>query len=327
MRVGFAGTPTFAASALSAILDAGFDVALALTRPDRPRGRGMKLEPSPVKVIASSRGVPVLQPPTLRSEAARRDALAVALDVLVVAAYGLILPREVLGWPRHGCVNIHASLLPRWRGAAPIQRAILAGDRETGVTLMRMDEGLDTGPMIDVVRAPIGARDTAGSVERALAAGGAVAIVDLLGRLARDGRIDAKPQPAEGVSYAAKIERSEAVLDWQDDAASIDRRVRAFDPAPGAVTSIGGELLKVWRVEPSASPVGGAAAGSVLAAGRDGIVVACGKGLARIVDLQPAGRRRMSAGDFLAGHPLAHGARFDEAGAIATDRRPDGTKR
>jgi len=312
MRVGFAGTPTFAA------------IALALTRPDRPRGRGMKLEPSPVKALAASRGIPVLQPPTLRSDEALREALAVPLDVLVVAAYGLILPREILAWPRFGGINIHASLLPRWRGAAPIQRAILAGDRETGVTLMQMDEGLDTGPMIDVVRVPIGARDSAGVVESALAAAGAAAIVGTLDRLARDGRVDATPQPSEGATYAAKIERSEAALDWRSDADAVDRSVRAFDPAPGAVTAIGGEALKVWRVEPSSSSAGGAAAGSVLGAGRDGIVVACGKGLVRIVELQPAGRRRMSAADFLAGHPLARGARFDDPATIATERRTNG---
>jgi len=327
MRVGFAGTPAFAATALAAILDAGFDVALALTRADRPRGRGMKLEPSPVKALAQSRGVPVLQPPTLRSDEARREALAIPIDALVVAAYGLILPPEVLAWPRHGCVNIHASLLPRWRGAAPIQRAILAGDRETGVTLMQMDEGLDTGPMIDVVRVGIGPRDTAGGVEGALAAAGAAALVAMLGRLARDGRVDATAQPGEGVTYAAKIERGEAELDWHDDAAVVDRKVRAFDPAPGAVTAIGGKPLKVWRVEPSSSSAGGAPAGSVLAAGRDGIVVACGKGLVRITELQPAGRRRMGAGDFLAGHPLERGARFEMPAPHAIDRGADGANR
>jgi methionyl-tRNA formyltransferase len=327
MRVGFAGTPAFAATALATIVDAGFDVALALTRPDRPRGRGMKLEPSPVKALAQSRGVPVLQPPTLRSDEARREALAIPIDVLVVAAYGLILPREVLAWPRYGGVNIHASLLPRWRGAAPIQRAILAGDRETGVTLMRMDEGLDTGPMIDVVRVPIGARDTAGAVESVLATAGAEAIVAMLRRLARDGRVGATPQPADGVTYAAKIERGEAALDWREDAATIDRKVRAFDPAPGAVTAIAGETLKVWRVEPSSSSTAGAAAGSVLTTGRDGIVVACGNGLVRITELQPAGRRRMSAADFLAGHPLEPGARFDASSSFATDRGATGTNR
>ncbi len=324
MRVGFAGTPAFAAIALAAILDAGYDVALALTRPDRPRGRGMKLEPSPVKALARSRGVPVLQPPTLRSADARAQALAVALDVLVAAAYGLILPREVLAWPRYGCLNIHASLLPRWRGAAPIQRAILAGDRETGITIMQMDEGLDTGPMIDVVRVPIGAHDTAGTLESALAAAGASAIVRTLGRLARDGCVAASPQPADGVTYAAKIDRVEALIDWRDDAAAIDRKVRAFDPAGGAVTALGGEPLKVWRVEPSSSPAAGADPGSVLAAGREGIVVACGKGLLRIVELQPAGRRRMSAADFLAGHALLPGERFDAPPLPPTERRSPG---
>src|SRR6266540_2036931 len=180
MRVGFAGTPAFAAIALAAILDAGYDVALALTRPDRPRGRGMKLEPSPVKALTRSRGVPVLQPPTLRSADARAQALAVALDVLVAAAYGLILPREVLAWPRYGCLNIHASLLPRWRGAAPIQRAILAGDRETGITIMQMDEGLDTGPILLQQAIPILPDTTAGELAEQLAALGARLMVEAL---------------------------------------------------------------------------------------------------------------------------------------------------
>jgi methionyl-tRNA formyltransferase len=324
MRVGFAGTPAFAAAALAAVIDAGFDVAIALTRPDRPRGRGMKLEPSPVKALAQSRGVEVLQTPTLRTAEARAQLLAVPLDVLVVAAYGLILPPEVLAWPRHGCVNVHASLLPRWRGAAPIQRAILAGDRETGITIMRMDEGLDTGPMIEAARVPIEPHDTGGSLEAALAREGAAAIVRTLARLARDGRVEAVPQPEHGVTYAAKIDRADAVIDWRDDSAAIDRKVRAFDPAPGASTSLRGAPLKVWHVEASSSPSAGAAPGSVIAAARDGIVVACGNGLARIVEIQPAGRRRMSAADFLAGHAVAAGDRFDVLPPAATERASSG---
>ena len=320
MRVGFAGTPAFAAVALAALLDAGFDVVLAMTRPDRPRGRGMKLEPSPVKALAQARGVPVLQPASLRSAEARDEALAHPLDVLVVAAYGLILPPEVLAWPRHGCLNIHASLLPRWRGAAPVQRAILAGDHETGVTIMQMDAGLDTGPMIDAIRVPIGAQDTAGSLLDALARAGAVAIVRTLQRLASEGRVDSVAQPSEGATYAAKIERTEAAIDWSDDAFAIERKVRAFDPVPGALASLGGEPIKLWRVEASSSPSAGASAGSIASASRDGVVVACGSGFARILELQPAGRRRMRAGEFLAGHPLGPGGRFDLRAAIATQR-------
>jgi methionyl-tRNA formyltransferase len=284
----------------------------------------MRLEPSPVKALSQSRGVEVAQPATLRTADGRGQLLTVALDVLVVAAYGLILPREVLAWPRHGCINVHASLLPRWRGAAPIQRAILAGDRETGITIMQMDEGLDTGPMIEATRVPIAPHDTGGSLERALAREGAAAIVRTLARLARDGRLEALPQPEHGVTYAPKIDRDDTAIDWRDDAAAIDRQVRAFDPAPGASTSLRGQSLKVWRVEASAAPAAGVAPGSVIAAAREGIVVACGNGLARIVELQPAGRRRMSAADFLAGRTVAPGDRFDVVPPAATER---GSKR
>ncbi len=310
MRVGFAGTPAFAATALAAILDARFDVTQVLTQPDRPRGRGLKVEPSAVKVLAESRGLPVLQPATLRSAEARAGALQASLDVLVVAAYGLILPREVLAWPRGGCLNIHASLLPRWRGAAPIQRAIEAGDAQSGITIMKMDEGLDTGPIVESVRAPIGLRDTAGSLERTLADAGAAAIVRALTRLAAGAVLESAPQPPEGATYAAKIGRADAEIDWALDAFAIDRKVRALDPLPGAFTVSGAEALKIWRLEPSSSPAAGAAPGSVVAAARDGIVVACGTGLVRIVELQPSGRRRMSAAEFLAGHPLAPGDRL-----------------
>jgi methionyl-tRNA formyltransferase len=327
MRVGFAGTPVFAATALAAIIDAGFDVALALTRPDRRRGRGMKLEASPVKTLAQSRGVSVQQPATLRDVQARASALDMPIDVLVVAAYGLILPREVLRWPRHGCLNIHASLLPRWRGAAPIQRAILAGDRETGVTIMQMAEGLDTGPMIESVRVPIAAHDTAGSLERALAAIGAEAIVRTLRRLERDGSLASTPQPGDGVTYAPKLDRAEAQIDWRDDASAIDRKVRAFDPAPGAVTALRGEPIKLWRVEASSASSAGAEPGDVIAASRDGIVVACGNGLARVVELQPAARRRMSAAEFLAGHAVAPGERFAATARDATGRGSHGANR
>jgi methionyl-tRNA formyltransferase len=280
----------------------------------------MKLEASPVKALAQSRGVPLVQPPTLRRADAVSTLVETPLDVLVVAAYGLILPPEVLAWPRHGALNIHASLLPRWRGAAPIQRAIEAGDRESGVTIMQMDAGLDTGPIVDAVRVPIGPRETAGSLEAALAGVGADAIVRTLGRLARDARLDTTPQPDAGVAYAAKIDRAEAPIDWRADALAIDRKVRALDPTPGATASIGGVPLKLWRVEPSAASAAGARPGTVLAAGRDGIVVACGSGLVRIVDVQPAARRRMSAADFVAGHPLGHGDRFDAPPPAATSR-------
>ena len=240
MRVGFAGTPAFAAAALDAILDAGFEVPLVLTRPDRPQGRGLRVQPSPVKALASARGIAILQPPALRTADSQAAALEVPLDALVVAAYGLILPTAILGWPRHGCINIHASLLPRWRGAAPVERAILEGDRETGISLMRMEAGLDTGPVIEQVRVPIANDDTGGTLTARLAAVGAAAIVAALGRLRDAGDLPATPQAEAGATYAPKIARAEAAVDWSLGAEAIARRVRAFDPAPGATAMLGG---------------------------------------------------------------------------------------
>jgi len=310
MRVGFAGTPAFAATALQAILDAGFAVPVVLTQPDRPKGRGLRVEPSPVKALAIAHGLPVLQPASLKVADARAAVIAIPVDVLVVAAYGLILPPAILDWPRHGCLNIPASLLPRWRGAAPIQRALLAGDAETGVTIMQMDPGLDTGPTLDVVRIPIGARETTGTLHDRLAAAGAGAIVSVLRRLAGGELPVATPQPAEGATYAAKIERTETAIDWRLPAAAIERRVRAFDPAPGATTSLGGAPVKIWRAEVADVPAAGAEPGDVVGATAAGIVVACGAGALRVVELQPAGGRRVSAAAFVAGRRIAPGQRF-----------------
>ena len=310
MRVGFAGTPAFAATALQAILDAGFAVPVVLTQPDRPKGRGLRVEPSPVKALAIAHGLPVLQPASLKVADARAAVVAIPVDVLVVAAYGLILPPAILDWPRHGCLNIHASLLPRWRGAAPIQRALLAGDAETGVTIMQMDPGLDTGPTLDVVRIPIGARETTGTLHDRLATAGAGAIVSVLRRLAGGELPVATPQPAEGATYAAKIERTETGIDWRLPAAAIERRVRAFDPAPGATTSLGGAPVKIWRAEVADVPAAGAEPGDVVGATAAGIVVACGAGALRVVELQPAGGRRVSAAAFVAGRRIAPGQRF-----------------
>ena len=310
MNVGFAGTPAFAASVLAVLFDAGFSVPLVLTRPDRPKGRGLKLEPSPVKRLAMDRGVTVVQPATLASEAARAPLLAAKIDVLAVAAYGLILPPGILAWPRCGCLNVHASLLPRWRGAAPIQRALLAGDPETGATIMQMDRGLDTGPILDAVRVPIGPRDTAATLEHKLAAAGAGALVAVLRRLAAGEPTGPMPQPAAGVTYAAKIDKAEALIDWSANAAAIDRQVRAFDPAPGAYTALHDETVKVWRAEPSPIMLREAPPGTVLETNGCGIVVACGEGRVRIAELQPAGGRRMTAAAFAAGRRLAPGARF-----------------
>jgi methionyl-tRNA formyltransferase len=310
MRVGFAGTPAFAAHILQALFDAEATIPIVLTRPDRPRGRGQKVAASPVKVLAGARTIPVLQTTTLATEAAQQAMLAHEVDVLVVAAYGLILPPPVLAWPRHGCINVHASLLPRWRGAAPIQRALLAGDAETGITLMQMDTGLDTGPMLDVAHLPVDARETAGSLEWKLAALGARMVTVYLRRLAAGKPGASRPQPAEGATYAAKIRKDEADIDWTASAVAIDRQVRAFDPAPGAVTLWAGQHVKLWRAQPGASPARAAAPGTVLAHDGAGIVVACGDGTLAIAELQPAGGRRMSAAAFAAGRGLTPGACF-----------------
>jgi methionyl-tRNA formyltransferase len=315
MQVGFAGTPAFAATALEAVLGAGFMVALVLTRPDRPRGRGLAVAPSPVKALAAGRGIPVLQPATLKDPEARAEALAVPLDVLVVAAYGLILPQAVLDWPRHGGLNIHASLLPRWRGAAPIERAILAGDAATGISIMRMDAGLDTGPVVSRTTVAITNDDTAGTLTARLAATGAAAIIAALQGLRDTGMLAATPQPADGATYAAKVEKGEAVIDWALPAAAIACRIRAFDPAPGATATLHGAPVKLWRAttEPPGGPFG--AAGAVLAADAHGMVVACGEGTLRVTELQPAGKRRMDVAAFLAGHRVAPGDAFDVAPA------------
>ena len=311
MRVGFAGTPALAAAALEAILDAGLPVTLVLSRPDRPRGRGMKLEPGPVVALACARGIPVLQPASLGDEAAQARIIGTAVDVLVVAAYGLILPRAILDWPPHGCINIHPSLLPRWRGAAPIQRALLAGDAETGISIMRMDEGLDTGPVIARHPVTISDRETAGSLHEKLAPVGARAIVDVLRQLRRDARLPAQPQPETGATYAAKIDRAEAVIDWRQSAQAIDRRIRAFNPAPGAQTNLAGETVKLWEATPS--PARSGAPGIVARADAAGILVACGEGALNVTALQRAGGRKLSAAAFLAGHAVATGTRLGDA--------------
>lgn len=312
-RVGFAGTPPFAATALLAIVAAGFEVGPVLTRPDARQGRGLRLAASAVKTVALAQALTVLQPRSLLGEAAQAELTAHRLDVLVVAAYGLILPPPLLEWPRHGCINIHASLLPRWRGAAPIQRALLEGDRETGISIMQMDAGLDTGPVIAARAVSIASRDTAGTLADKLARTGAEAIVATLARLRSNDRPAAAPQPATGVTYAAKIGRGEAVIDWLASSSAIDRRVRAFDPVPGASTTLGGEPLKIWRAEPASGRFG--PPGSIMGASGEGIVVACGDGALVVRELQRAGGKRLSAGAFLAGHPLATNARFGGAAA------------
>jgi methionyl-tRNA formyltransferase len=299
LRVGFAGTPGFAAAALAALFEAGHRVPLVLTQPDRPAGRGMKLQASPVKLLALQHGVPVAQPRSLRLDgkfpdeaAAARAALQAAdLDALVVAAYGLILPAWVLGVPRLGCLNIHASLLPRWRGAAPIQRAIEAGDTETGVTLMQMDVGLDTGDMLLVEATPIAAGDTSATLHERLAAIGARLMLQALDQRAT-GRAHARAQPQEGITYAHKIDKAEAAIDWQLPAAVIERRLRAFDPFPGCTAEIDGQSLKIWRGRVAA---GSGTPGERLP-GNDGrLLIACGDGALEVLELQRPGGRRASA--------------------------------
>lgn len=304
MRLIFAGTPPFAAAALNALADAGHDLALVLTQPDRPAGRGMKLTPSAVKQAALARGLPVYQPPSLKSPEAQATLRAVDADVMVVAAYGLILPQAVLDLPRLGCLNIHASLLPRWRGAAPIQRAILAGDAETGITIMQMDAGLDTGAMLSTVTLPIRADDTAASLHDALASAGASAIVEALATLPS---LRPVAQEDAHATYAAKLSKEEAQLDWHQPAVSLARAVRAYCPVPGAWTLLEGAPLKIW----SAQAVPGAGeAGEILRADGDQLVVACGEGALALRELQPAGSKRMPVAAYLASRTLAPGTHF-----------------
>ena len=306
MKVAFAGTPEFAAAALEAILAAGFDVPLVLTQPDRPAGRGMQLQPSPVKRVALAAGIPVHQPEKLRTPEQQAPLAAVQADVLVVAAYGIILPQAVLDLPRHGCLNIHASLLPRWRGAAPIHRAIQAGDAATGITIMQMDAGLDTGPMLLSRAEAIHADDTTGSLHDRLSQLGADMIVEALRAL--PGGLTATPQPADGVTYAAKIGKTEASVDWNRPAAELERAIRAFNPFPGAVATLQQTPVKLWRaraIDAAGTP------GEVLLAEGAGVIVACGEGALCITELQKPGGKRLPAADFLRGMPIAAGSRFD----------------
>ena len=307
MRLIFAGTPEFAARALAALAHAGHDIVLVLTQPDRPAGRGLRLAPSAVKALAQERGLNVSQPVSLKDEATLARLSALGADAMVVAAYGLILPEPVLALPRLGALNIHASLLPRWRGAAPIQRAILAGDALTGISIMQMDRGLDTGPLLAAESVAIRAEDTSASLHDKLAELGARLIATVLSRLER-GELSAEPQAAAGASYAAKITKAEAEIDWSEAAPVLERKVRAFNPLPGASTMIRGVGLKIWRA--GVSPAEGAP-GTILEAGAKGIVVACGSGSLCVLELQRAGGKKLAAAQFLAGFPLAAGERLE----------------
>ncbi|MDR3391426.1 MAG: methionyl-tRNA formyltransferase [Sulfuriferula sp.] len=308
MRIIFAGTPEFARVALTALHAAGHTVVAVLTQPDRPSGRGMKLTPSAVKQEAIRLGLPVLQPESLKSVESQDVLRALTADVMVVAAYGLILPQAVLDMPRYGCLNIHASLLPRWRGAAPIHRAIQAGDSETGITIMQMDAGLDTGAMLMRQAIPIDADDTTGSLHDKLALLGAEMAVAALDAVDA-GTLIAESQPVAGVTYAAKIGKAEALLDFTLDAQQLVRNIRAFNPAPGAFFLWQAQPVKIWRAQVQA---GAGRPGTVLVADNDGIVVACGRDALRITELQMAGGKRQPAGQWLAGHPLSAGLNFCE---------------
>ncbi len=314
MKIIFAGTPEFAAVALQALYAAGHDISLVLTQPDRPAGRGLQLQASAVKLCATTHGTAVSQPVSLKLDGKHpqvaRQAhdllLQLQPDLMVVAAYGLILPRSILAIPQHGCINIHASLLPRWRGAAPIHRAIEAGDAETGVTIMQMEEGLDTGPMLLMERVSIAPDDTTGSLHDKLAALGAAMIVDAVQRL-EQARLSAIPQPAAGVTYATKITKDEAMLDFSQPASMVARKIRAFNPFPGATACFNGVKIKLWQAqevsgEPDAVP------GQVLHADATaGVIIACGSHAVRVTDLQKPGAKRLPATEFLKGFPLAGG--------------------
>jgi methionyl-tRNA formyltransferase len=317
MRVAFAGTPEFAKVALARLHAAKFTIPLVLTQPDRPAGRGMKLQASPVKAFAQDHGIAVAQPRGLRldgkypedASTAREALLAARPDVVVVAAYGLILPQWVLDLPPRGCMNIHGSLLPRWRGAAPIHRAIEMGDARTGITIMQMDAGLDTGDMLLVEAIDIRPDDTTAILHDRLATLGGRLVVEAL-ELAVCGGLHRTPQPAEGVTYAHKIEKAEGLIDWTQPATIIERRIRAFDPFPGANTTLGGEAVKVWR---AVVAEGRGKPGEVIESADDALTVACGEDALRLIELQRPGGKRVPARQLMQAHPDLKGTRLGTA--------------
>jgi methionyl-tRNA formyltransferase len=307
MRLVFAGTPSFAAIALEALVHSEHEVVLVLTRPDAAAGRGMKHLPSEVKQLAAERQLPVYQPPTLRDPQAVEHIRTFDADAMVVAAYGLILPRNVIESFPYGCINIHASLLPRWRGAAPIQHALLAGDTETGISIMRMDEGLDTGPVYLTQAIPIAADETAASLHDKLAELGASMITGAMSAIA-SGQLQPRPQPAEGATYAHKITREQARIRWTQPAEEIERAIRAYNPFPGAFSHLDQHLVKVWAARLDAGAA--APAGQVIDVSDAGIVVVCGRGALRLTELQRQGGKRLPAAEFLRGFPIEPGWQF-----------------
>lgn len=297
LKLIFAGTPDFAARHLAALLSSGHEVVAVYTQPDKPAGRGQKLTASPVKELALAHDLPVYQPASLRNDAAQAELAALGADLMVVVAYGLILPKAVLDTPRLGCINVHGSLLPRWRGAAPIQRSIWAGDAETGVTIMQMDVGLDTGAMIRKVTCPIASDETSASLYDKLAGLGPQALVDTLDAMAA-GDTAAEPQDDALANYAEKLSKEEARIDWSMDAVAIERCIRAFNPWPISWFDVAGQTVKVWQAEVVAQDHG-QAAGTLLKADKQGIEVATGQGVLRLLTLQPPGKKAMSVSDLL----------------------------
>ncbi len=306
MKIIFAGTPEFAVPALAALIAAGHQIVMVLTQPDRPAGRGMKLKPSPVKVLAEQHGLTVFQPETLKDLDVQAQIAASNADVMIVAAYGLIIPTVTLNAPRYGCYNIHASLLPRWRGAAPIHRALLAGDAETGVTIMEVVPALDAGAMVSCGIVPITELDTTQTLHDALSAIGAKLMVAAMATLAETGVLVATAQDETLVTYAHKLEKAEAAIDWQKSAVEISRQVRAFNPFPVAQSKLKGEVCRIWM---ASAQTGQANAGEIISV-NDGVLVGCGNGLLHITELQAPGGKRLSAQAFVQGHNLQIGDKF-----------------
>lgn len=301
LRIIFAGTPDFAVPALAALISAGHQVVMVLTQPDRPSGRGMKLKASPVKALALQHQIEVFQPETLKDTAAQMQIDTVKADVMIVAAYGLIIPTNVLAMPRLGCYNIHASLLPRWRGAAPIQRSLLAGDKETGVTIMEVVPALDAGAMVSKGVLPITAEDTAQTLHDGLSKAGADLMVAAMHALVKNGHLPSTPQDETLVTYAAKLQKAEADIDWSQSADLISRQVRAFNPFPVAQTTLNGEIFRIWMATALA---GNAKAGEIVEAGNS-LQVGCGQGILNIEEVQLPGGKRIKVRDFLAGRKSA----------------------